>query len=620
MASWIATGIALLGGAFYFIQSLYFSHMQASLLDEGAYLLKGYYFATGRYWPYQDFGPWTNHMPLAFLIPGYIQLVFGPGLRTGRYLAVALGLLSVLGVWVTARRLGGRWWATLAVWALALNPAVIKLYSLANSQSLLACMLVWVMALTLGEKRPFWQLLLGSGLAGLMLVTRVNMTPILLLLVGYIGWEYGRRTAVMAAVAGWLPVVIVHAIFWPGILKIWAHWIPVKFVPFLKPWAHPLGAAPSWNPTITLQMRVMSFIHGIRFHFVALVGAISTWLLWPARGQWKSKNRFKTAVYLSALLGIMVLSHMWAALGKDYCVFCFPVYLSFFTIVGIFLVILSFNAWRRDPPIWRQVLVTVFVLLLSMALGYGAYAEIGNDFLPLLELRVPRVRSFQILPGSIELRGLLQNKFALATGEVVQIARFILPAIAGLIIGFGLLIAAILLARYLSRSGQRSQISFGSITIILFLILGYLLTPSAVLGGGYSTYDCRGDVISSYETAGKYLAQKIPNGALVYWQGGNSAVPLLYLPNAEIFPAQINGDYSFRLGGDPDALARYGFWSEVLAHDWAQQADYILIEERLYSGWLSRLVDAGGYDELDPTPQVAPCQGNSAIHIFRRKR
>lgn len=87
---WYANLLSLLGGLVYLIQSWMYAKMQTSLLDEGAYLYKGYLFAIGKYWPYQEYGPWTNHMPLSFLIPGYVQTVFGPGLRTGRYLAVFL--------------------------------------------------------------------------------------------------------------------------------------------------------------------------------------------------------------------------------------------------------------------------------------------------------------------------------------------------------------------------------------------------------------------------------------------------------------------------------------------------------------------------------------------------
>ena len=90
--SWVAEALAIMGGILYAAQSWAYARTQLSILDEGAYLLKGYLFATGKYTPFQEYGPWSNHMPFSFLIPGYAQVIFGPGLRTGRYFAIALGL------------------------------------------------------------------------------------------------------------------------------------------------------------------------------------------------------------------------------------------------------------------------------------------------------------------------------------------------------------------------------------------------------------------------------------------------------------------------------------------------------------------------------------------------
>jgi hypothetical protein len=96
-------------------------------------------------------------------------------------------------------------------------------------------------------------------------------------------------------------------------------------------------------------------------------------------------------------------------------------------------------------------------------------------------------------------------------------------------------------------------------------------------------------------------------------------VPLLYLPDIQIYPPQINGDYSFKLEGNPDALLKYGRWNPELAQEWADQADFILIEQRNYEGWLKDLVNSGAFDELEPTPPTVYCRDNAQIRIFRRK-
>lgn len=650
--------ITLLGALVYLVQSYLYAHSQFSLLDEGAYLIKGYLYATGQYQLYQNYGPWANHMPLAFLVPGYAQQLFGPGLATGRYLAIISGLLGFVGVWILARRLGGHGWGALIVWALALNPALIKLYSLANSQALVASILVWVMVFTLGDERPTWQILVGSALAGMMLLTRINMAPVLGLLVLYLIWLHGWRTGVAAALAAGLPVIIAHVVYWPGILRIWAHWLPLDFFTFLQPWGHPPGSAPSWRPDVTSTMRLTSFFHGLRYHFLALAGAVGAILLWPSRRDWKTPGRFKTAVFLLVTLIVMVLAHMWASLGNNYCVFCFSVYLSFFSSLGLLLLVVIFTAggiWISRYPAW---LVATILLSITTGIGFSAHADPGNRIISgdllraVLAIQVPRVSAFQIQPGSIPLWGLMANRYGLDYGQVVQrsslAAQMLVTTLAGLLFGVGLLVVARFLVtfrgftedhhendasttqpietptsqgtfgRLLSSNNPSRGSHIASLAFIIMLLVGVFLSPTPILGGGFKTYDCGGDVIQRYAAAGAHLAQYIPAGSRLYWEGGDSAVPLLYLKNVEIYPAQINGDYSYRLGGDPDALRRYGFWSEQLAHRWAPEADIILVEAQKYRGWLHELLESGNYDELPATPPLLDCRNNSEIHIFKK--
>src|SRR6266478_3325280 len=96
----LADGFSLAGILGYLLELWQFTHIQYSVLDEGLYLYKGWLFATGRSVPFQSYGPWTNQMPLAFFIPGWVELVFGPGLRTGRMFVFVLGALAVLGLWL----------------------------------------------------------------------------------------------------------------------------------------------------------------------------------------------------------------------------------------------------------------------------------------------------------------------------------------------------------------------------------------------------------------------------------------------------------------------------------------------------------------------------------------
>jgi hypothetical protein len=87
---WLPYALALAGGLVYIFHAVLIAHTKTSFLDEGLYLYKGYLFVNGTQTPFADYGVWTNHAILSFLIPGYIQKLFGPGLETGRYFLILI--------------------------------------------------------------------------------------------------------------------------------------------------------------------------------------------------------------------------------------------------------------------------------------------------------------------------------------------------------------------------------------------------------------------------------------------------------------------------------------------------------------------------------------------------
>ena len=132
--------IGILGFLVYFLRAFQTAFTQRSIIDEGIYLLKGLYFARGTYAPFQDYGFWTQKAPLAYLIYGWVQQVFAPGLRTGRFFSVIIGGLAILGLFLVIRRTRGAWWGIAAVWVAVANTVTIRYFSSALSQSLVACL------------------------------------------------------------------------------------------------------------------------------------------------------------------------------------------------------------------------------------------------------------------------------------------------------------------------------------------------------------------------------------------------------------------------------------------------------------------------------------------------
>jgi hypothetical protein len=94
-------------------------------------------------------------------------------------------------------------------------------------------------------------------------------------------------------------------------------------------------------------------------------------------------------------------------------------------------------------------------------------------------------------------------------------------------------------------------------------------------------------------------------------------IPLLYIPDAQVYPPQINNGYSYFDGGDTEILIEFGAWNKEVALQWSGEADYILIEERSFKGWLRDHVTSNKFVELEPTPAITGCRDDSQIRIFK---
>lgn len=612
---WLPDLLSLAGALLFGWQLWQGAQTRESVLDEGAYLLKGLLFARGEYAPFQNYGPWTNQMPLAFLIPGYVQQIFGPGLATGRYYAILLALLALLGLWLLSRRLGGRWPAAAAVWIIAWNPAQAKMYSLAVSQPLVACLLIWTLVLALGPKQPAWKVLCGAALAGALILVRINLAPVLPLLVGYIFWEHGRRLGFLALLVGLLVVILGHLPYWPEILQMWAGWIPRSIAPFLEEWRVPAGLLRRWSPEHAPETRLLSFFTAWRFHFAAYSGALAALLLWPKDPDWKRTPHFRAAVFLLGLFWVMAFTHTAVTVLGSYCIFCLESYSAFYSFLGIALLAVTFLRWQRQPSWPLQAIIAFLIVGLTAGIGFSTFNETSPALLN-IELPAGLLGLAKLGRPTIELGKYLELRFQI---ESYPLKRLV-PALFGAGIGISLLALAGLACWREQRKtgGKGSLFAPATLALSVFLLLGILLAPTRWMSGGRAVYDCSQGAMAGYEAAGRDLAQKIPAGSLVYWRGGKSIAPLLYVPGIRIFPQQMEGDYSYYLGGDSQQLLKLGLMNPELDAQWLAQADYILVEERLFKNWLGTSPPTQGYEEIQPTPPTVSCYPGSQIHIFQR--
>jgi hypothetical protein len=626
----LADLLAFLGALIYSLQSYHYANRLISMLDEGAYLYKGLLFVKGVYRPFQDFGPWTNKGPFAFLIPGWFQDLFGAGLSTGRLMAVVFGLLTLVGLWLTARRLGNAWWAAAVIWGLALNPALIKMYSLAISQGMVVCLLVWILALTLGDKRKPWHLVLGVVLAVIMVFTRQNMAPVLPLLILYIFWQHGKRMGWITLAVGLILFIAVHIFYWPNIMWLWLPWLPARLTPFLDFLRLQDGGISAYSSLTTPLGQIRSVLQSIRNNFLPLIGLLLVLLLLPlgkAARAWKKHPHFRTSVFLLVLQVTLVLMHAWASLSQEYCIYCFTLYMGFFAPLTSLILVVMFSSLEKRPARLRSTLILLVVLGLFTGIGYGSFEEYGYQlrgvFMEIMAMKMPRFKDFfstwKFLPGTTSLEGLIENKFNVIIDPFKDIESYrrILPMIAGLLLGLLFILVVYLVYKYIRKKLFFSW-HFAALLMVLFTLLGSLISPTRALGGGTFTYDCDTISLDDYQRIGQRMAEIIPPGSRVYWDVSSSSTSLLlYLPFIQVYPQQINGIYSYQVGGNTQEILRRGQWNDTAAAQWLDEADIIVIEiPAIDTGW--QKVIPTGYEKFTVTNPVAVCSQDGVIDIYRK--
>lgn len=605
--------LSFLAGALTIIQSWLYLHQLETNLDEGAYLYKGYLFATGSYSPFQMYGFWTNKMPLAFLIPGYIQKWFGPGLAVGRYFMVlALGL-TLLGLWIVVRRINGDGWATLALIIVAINPVLIKMYSTAVTQGLTACILTWVLVFSLGEKRSLLQLSISSLLASLLVLIRINLLPVPVFLILYILWQYGWKAGILSFIMAALPIIGVHVLYWPNILQIYIQWVPRGLIPILDSLRIQHPAQSIWHPDLNLENRLISIARTFRFHFLLMIGSIASLMVIQRKFFLNQRSKWREQIFLLFLFWVLFFAHVWATLGGDYCNYCLEGYISFFAPLGIVLFISTVPVWERQFPKYLTIGLIIFIILTNATIGLALIDDFhfGILYIPLPRflLNLPKFEGGWFLPVEV-----IRNVLTTLTDRQTHILDIISTST---IIGLLMMVLIFIIWKGLDQNSIiKRQTSYGYVLLISVIIVGFGLSPSPILSGGLYTYDCAPTTLNSYETTGKALAELIPPESQVFWKS-MSATPLLYVPDIQIYPPQVNDIYSFYVNGNDDELLKFGLWNESLARQWLKEADYIVIEDKYFSGFYRSILKSGRYQLITILPSQSSCRENSRLRVYQ---
>ncbi len=604
--SWLPAVLTAAGFLAYILLAVQIAHTKTSFLDEGLYLYKGYLFANGLHTPFADYGVWTNHAILSFLIPGYIQKWFGPGLETGRYFMIFLSLFTLLGLWLFAKRWGNAWWAAGTVWVMVLNPAEMKIHTLAISEGVVAALLVWIVLLVVGEKRPLWHILLGAALTAPLVLTRENMAFVPPILFLYIFWQHGWKAGLLAMLSAGVLFLAGNAFYFPENLKFWAMRAPDSVFTFLQDWKRPeTGGVDLPEPEESnLYRMILYFWLTFRLHFVALVSALTVWLLMPFRFARPLSERMRAVIFLSVLLLVLYVAHVQVAFFGEFCISCILLYVGYFDFLGLMMLVIAAPLLLRQLTPIRQAVVLVIIAALILGIGFSSHEDLRSEFARGMIEQLDGTYLWGALIHYIDLPHLMLFRIT-----------FVL-----LVSALVILVSAVTLVVIRRQLNGRPDAGgrIGILALHGLLILGLILSPTKVLGAGNDFFACGDtDVFASYEEAGKELSQVIEPGAKIYWEGRLLAI-FLYMPHVEIYPPQMNHVHSYFIGGDADTLLHHSQWNDELARQWLAEADYILLQntEKVYL--TDEMLESGEYVRVMSAPRAEKCRWQSVIQVYQR--
>ena len=604
---WLPAFLTIAGFVAYLVQALDIARTTTSFLDEGLYLYKGYLFASGLQIPFADYGAWTNHAILSFLIPGYIQKWFGPGLETGRYFMIFLSMFTLLGLWVFAKRWGNAWWAAGAVWVMVLNPAEIKIHTLAISEGMVAALLVWIVVLVVGAERPLWQVLLGAALMAPLVLTRENMAFVPPILFIYIFWQQGWKVGLFAMLCAGILFLGGNAFYFPENLKFWAIRVPDFPFSFLQAWKMPPAGGTSMPETeeSNLYRMILYFLLTFRLHFVSLVSALTVWLLLPFRNIRPISERMRAVIFLSMLLIVLYIAHLQVAFFGEFCISCILLYVGYFDFLGLMMLVIAVPILLKQLTPLRQAVIFAVISLLILGIGFSSHEDLSSDFAKAMIER---------LDGTY-IWGAMIHYITFVPQLILFRVTFVLM-VSALVIVVGAITLWLVRRRF--NGGQLSGGKIGILALNLFLIAGLILSPTRVLGLGNDFFDCGGtDVLASYKKAGAELSQVIEPGSKIYWEGRIPAI-FLYMPNVRVYAPQLNHVHSYFIGGKSDVLLRYSQWNDDLARKWLADADYIMVQntEKVYL--TDEMLESGKYVKVLSAPRAEKCRWQSVIQVYKR--
>jgi hypothetical protein len=176
-----------------------------------------------------------------------------------------------------------------------------------------------------------------------------------------------------------------------------------------------------------------------------------------------------------------------------------------------------------------------------------------------------------------------------------------------------LLILAVipLIHRIVLGKWSPDRMRFAPFAFIFMVVLGAALGFTDIFYLETANLVCKDDVIQTHEEVAAELSEIIEPGSLVYTELTSNML-LLYLPEVEIFPPQLNTGFNFVGNSQPDEsdlIYKFSYWNESLKQEWINEADYLLIPGQYAQRW-KPLTDSGAFDIVGVTEPYESCRAS----------
>jgi 4-amino-4-deoxy-L-arabinose transferase-like glycosyltransferase len=319
--------LALMGGLIYAYQVLFYAITTLPNMDEGAFLLKGLAYITGKYTYYQEYGFWNTKMFFSYYLWGIIQALFGAGIWAPRIVSILFNLSTALAIWKIARKASPAWLAPLALWIMALNTPFIKILSRANSQVVVNVLIVWIVYIFIKKNIRTPLVIIGSILVGALVLTRENMVFFVFPWLFFLWWDQGKKTLILGLLTFLTVVGVGHALFFPEIMGLWLRFLPSNWVN--DPVISLLSTPYNLDLQVPFFSKLVSLSYGIRHYYVQVFGfVVSLFYIKQREGKTIDSHLFKVKIFLSSsflFLLPFVFQLTWRFLSTSpLFFFCFP--------------------------------------------------------------------------------------------------------------------------------------------------------------------------------------------------------------------------------------------------------------------------------------------------------